>query len=120
MALGERNFTVTEHRPASFVTEWVAGIVGAVATAVGLWMYHGPADGLLRVQVWAWEWDVSDLSEAWALGAIVLGALTIAAVGARLSDRLSMDGPTTKAYVATAVTIAALALALAYGLMWIL
>ncbi|MDH4117814.1 MAG: hypothetical protein OEX04_16280 [Acidimicrobiia bacterium] len=101
----------------TFIVEWVAGVLGALATAVGLWMYHGPDDGMLRL--FGWEWDVAALSEAWPFGLIILGALALFAVFSRVSthrrDELE-GGAGTYALLA----ILALALAAVYTLIWVL
>ncbi len=117
MVLREREFTAVDHKPATFVTEWIVGIVGALTTAIGLFMYHGPAEGVLSI--FGWEWNIAELNEAWPFSVIVVGAMIMAGVFARLSQRLSMDGPTTKANVSTGLTVASLLLALTYALIWI-
>jgi len=117
MVLREREFTSVDHKPATFITEWIVGAVGALSTIIGLWMYYGPADGVL--QLFGWDWDVAGLADAWPFGLIIAGAIVMAGVFARLSQRLSLDGPTTKANVYTGLTVAALVLAVGFALIWI-
>jgi hypothetical protein len=107
-----------EHKLASFVIDWVAGIVGAVATAIGLWMYHGPVDGVL--QLFWWEFDVAQLAVAWPLGITIAGALSMTWALTAVSRRLSMDGVSTRANVAMSGAVASFALAVVYALIWII
>jgi hypothetical protein len=97
--------------PVRHVTEWVLGLAGVVAAAVGAWMYYVPTD-----------WFLGNLVEGWYLGMFAGAGLLLFAAFAVL---------TRKAYVvhrdwtATAVwaagfAIAALAGAVVFGLIWML
>jgi hypothetical protein len=113
----DRESTTVDHRRPSFTIEWFVGAIGTLATAIGLWMFHGPADGVL--QIWGWKWDIADLSQGWALSAIIAGAVVVAAVLARVSRRLSLEGSPTGADVASGAALISVLLALVYAIVWI-
>lgn len=50
------------------VTEWVTGVVGALAAAVGAYMYYAPTD-----------WFLGDLAESWYLGMFTGAGILLAA-----------------------------------------
>lgn len=93
------------------VTEWVMGVVGALAAVVGAYMYYAPTD-----------WFLADLAEAWYLGMFVgAGILLAAAFGvfarkAYLGDR-SWTGQT---IFTSGLAIVALAGAVTFAVIWIL
>jgi len=91
--------------------EWVLGIAGVLAAAVGAWMYYVPA-----------TWFLGGLGEAWYLGLFVgAGLLLAAAFGLFARRMLREDGVwTTQATAATIVVVLALAAAVFFGLVWIL
>lgn len=117
MLVRERESTTVDHKRHSFTIEWFVGVIGALATTIGLWMFHGPADGVL--QIWGWKWNVADLSEGWALSAIIAGAVVMAAVLARVSQRLSLKGSPSGADVASGAALISVLLALVYAIVWI-
>jgi hypothetical protein len=92
-------------------TEWVAGVAGAVAAAVGAYVYYAPSD-----------WFLGDVSESWAFGLftgagiLLATAFGIFAYQAELEDR-RWSG---RVIVATALAIAAIAGAATFALIWIL
>ena len=53
------------------VTEWVTGVVGAVAAAIGAYVYYAPTD-----------WFLGDVSESWAFG-LFTGGRSLAGHGIR-------------------------------------
>jgi hypothetical protein len=93
------------------VTEWVTGVVGAVAAAIGAYLYYAPTD-----------WFLGDVSESWAFGLFTgAGVLLATAFGvfarkAYVEDRY-MSG---RVMVATVLTVAAIAGAVTFALIWIL
>jgi hypothetical protein len=101
--------TTMPHR--SYVTEWVIGIVGAVAAGVGAWMYYVPT-----------TWFLGGLAEAWYLGMLTGGTLLLAiAFGLFARSMLREDRVwTTRVTVMTVLAIAAFAGAVAFALIWIL
>jgi len=93
------------------VTEWVTGVVGAVAAAIGAYVYYAPTD-----------WFLGDVSESWAFGLFTgAGVLLATAFGvfarkAYVEDKY-LSGRVT---VATVLSIAAIAGAVTFALIWIL
>jgi len=93
------------------VTEWVAGVAGAVAAAVGAYVYYAQTD-----------WFLGDVAESWAFGLFTgAGILLATAFGvfarkAYLEDR-DMSG---RVMVATVLSVAAIAGAVTFALIWIL
>jgi len=117
MLAQDREVTSIERRRRSFAPEWIVGTVGALIAAIGLWMFHGPSGGMLRL--FGWEWEVADLAEAWPLSIIIGGAVIAAAVLARVSMQFSGRGYETKADMAAALSIGSILLALVYAMVWI-
>jgi hypothetical protein len=93
------------------VTEWVLGIVGALAAFVGAYMYYAPT---------TWFW--ANLTEGWFLGMFVgAGVLLAAALGvfarkAYLAHRSWTD----VAMFTTGLGIIALAAAVTFAVIWII
>ena len=97
--------------PVTHFTEWMIGIVGVVAAAVGVYMYYAPAN-----------WVLANLAEAWYLGmftgaGIVLAtAFGVFARRAYLADR----SWTTRVVFGTGLLVLALAGAMAFAAIWII
>jgi hypothetical protein len=93
------------------VTEWVTGVMGAMAAAIGAYVYYAPTD-----------WFLGDVAESWAFGLFTgAGVLLATAFGvfarkAYLEDR-DMSG---RVMVATVLSVAAIAGAVTFALIWIL
>lgn len=99
--------------------EWVTGLVGALAAAIGAWMYHGPADGVLTL-FW-WDFDVAALSEAWPLGLLVVGGLLAFAGFGYMARQMFLrdDEYTTPIVTSALVAIVGLVVSVAYLMIWI-
>jgi hypothetical protein len=113
----DRESMAVDHRRPNFTIEWIAGSIGALAAAIGLLIFHGPADGVLRV--FGWEWRFGDLAEGWPLSTVIVGALLLAAVTARVSQRMALRGSPTAADVASGASLLSMLLALVYAIVWI-
>ncbi len=93
------------------ITEWVMGVVGAVTAGLGAYVYYAPTD-----------WFLGDVAESWSYGLFIgAGALLTSAFGvfarrAYLEDRHW----SVRVVVATALSVAILAGAVAFALIWIL
>jgi hypothetical protein len=111
LTLERERTEITRAPVASHVIEWVTGIVGAVAAAAGAYLYYAPTD-----------WFLGDVAESWAFGLFTgAGILLATAFGvfARkvyLEDRY-MSG---RVMVATVLSVAAIAGAVIFALIWIL
>ena len=101
-------------------SERILGSIGALAAALGAWMYYGPSDGILNV--FAWSWNVSEISDAWAFGALVGGfGLLTAAFSLFATKAHESDGRASlRVTAAIGLTVLALAGAITYLLIWIL
>lgn len=94
----------------SHFTEWVFGVIGAVAAAVGAYMYYAPSD-----------WILSGLAEHWYFGMFTgAGVLLAIAFGvfarkAFLEDR----SYTTRVVTGLVLMVAALAAAVTFAIIWI-
>ena len=93
------------------VTEWVMGVIGALAAVVGVYMFYAPTN-----------WFLANLAEGWYFGMFIgAGILLAAAFGvfarkAYLGDR-SWTG---QAMFTTGLAILALAGAVTFAVIWIL
>lgn len=118
--LEKKTPTQMMREPLAHMVEWIVGVVGAVAAAVGLWMYHGPADGMLRL--FGLEWDVSTLAEAWPFSLIVVGGLMLASAFAIFSSReYTHHGEgDVRVWTGSILSVLALAGAVTYLLIWLL
>ena len=105
---------VTSHR-----VEWIAGAVGAIAVALGAWIYYGPRNG--RLTLFGWEVGVADLDAGWPLGLLVVGGLLLAfAFTGVARTLLRRDDQLTPAVVGSALlAIAAASGAVLYLLLWV-
>jgi hypothetical protein len=111
--LQDRTRTEITRVPAAarHVTEWVLGIVGALAAAVGAYMFYAPAN-----------WFLAGLAEAWYFGMFVgAGILLAAAFGvfARRVYRVDRSW-TTQVVFGTGLMALALAGAVIFAVIWIL
>ena len=93
------------------VTEWVTGVVGAVAAAIGAYVYYAPSD-----------WFLGDISESWAFGLFTgAGVLLATAFGVFARKAYVEDSHMSgRVMVATVLTVAAIAGAVTFALIWIL
>jgi hypothetical protein len=95
----------------SHFTEWVFGVIGVVAAAVGAYMYYAPSD-----------WFLSGLVEHWYFGMFTgAGVLLAMAFGifarkAFLEDRRY----STRVVTGLVLAVAALAAAVTFAIIWIL
>jgi hypothetical protein len=93
------------------VTQWVTGVMGAVAAAIGAYVYYAPTD-----------WFLGDVAESWAFGLFTgAGILLATAFGvfarkAYLEDRYRSG----RVMVATVLSVVAVAGAVTFALVWIL
>ena len=109
----------TAPRPVRQTMEVTVGLVGAIAGAIGAYLYYGPADGVLRF-LWM-DFTVADLSEVWPLGLLVVGGLlTFGGFGLLARKMFFRDEEYTMSIVAsTVVAIVGLVVAIAFALVWI-
>lgn len=97
--------------PVRHVTEWVLGVAGLVAAAVGAWIYYVPTD-----------WFLGNLVESWHLGMFTgAGFLLFAALGvlARKAYLVHRDWTATSVWAA-GFAVAAVVGAGVFALIWIL
>ena len=109
---GRMRTEITRVPPAArHFTEWVLGVVGALAAAVGAYMFYAPAN-----------WVLAGLAEFWYLGMFVgadivlAAALGVFARRAYLADR----SWTTQVVFGTGLTVLELAGAVTCAVIWIL
>lgn len=105
--LRERQTADFTHVPRRvLLTEWMLGIVGLVAAAVGAWMYYVPVD-----------WFLGGLAEVWYLGMfIAAGALIALSAGMFARQMFRVDHAWTAGVVAvTLVAVLALAAAVVFA-----
>jgi hypothetical protein len=111
--LQERMRTEITRVPAAtrHVTEWVLGIVGALAAAVGAYMFYAPAN-----------WFLAGLAEAWYFGMFVgAGILLATAFGVFARRMYLVDRSwTTQVVFGTGLMALALAGAVIFAVIWIL
>lgn len=102
---------VTRVQERSHVTEWVMGIFGLLAAAVGAWMYYVPTD-----------WFLGGLAEGWYLGMFTgAGVLLTGAFGfATAKIRSDETAWTTRSVLTALLAVAALAGAVTFALIWII
>jgi hypothetical protein len=63
------------------VGEWVLGIVGAVATFLGLFILYAGEDHYLGL--FGWSWRVGDIAAAWGYG-LLIGGIALLAIALAL------------------------------------
>ncbi len=111
--LQERMRTEITRVPAAtrHATEWVLGIVGVLAAAVGAYMFYAPAN-----------WVLAGLAEAWYLGMFVgAGILLAAAFGVFARRAYLVDRSwTTQVIFGTGLMALAVAGAVIFTVIWIL
>lgn len=115
----ERVRTTAITTPVHFVYETIVGVIGAVAGAIGAWMYYAPTAGTLSL--FGWEWDVANLAEGWPLSLMIGGGLLLFGAFAVAAQKMyTRDGELTAGSVANGLlALAALAGAVTYALIWI-
>jgi hypothetical protein len=111
--LQERTRTEITRVPAAsrHLTEWVLGIVGVVAAAVGVYMFYAPAN-----------WFLAGLAEAWYLGMLVGAGVVLAAAFGVFARRMYLADRSWTAQVIWGTGLMALALAgaVVFAVIWIL
>lgn len=100
-------------------TEWIVGLIGAVAALLGAWMYYGPADGTLTL--FNSSWTVTNITEGWAFGLLMGGGVFLAAAFGMYAYKLfKRDSEYTPAVLTLGVlALAALAGAVIYLFVWL-
>lgn len=108
--LREHTEEITHAPMRSRTTVWVAGTVGVLAAAVGVWMYYVPTD-----------WFLGGLAEGWYLGAFVAaGILLTVALGLAANRAFELDaGWSGEAVTLTVLSLVALAAAVFFTVIWI-
>lgn len=98
--------TATRH-----ITEWVLGVVGALAAAVGAYMFYAPT-----------SWVLAGLAESWYLGMFVGAGLMLAAAFGVFARRMYLvhRSWTTQVVFGTGLMALALAGAFLFAVIWIL
>ena len=111
--LQERMRTEITRVPAAtrHVTEWVLGVVGVLAAAIGTYMFYAPAN-----------WVLAGLAESWYLGMLVGAGIILAAAFGVFARRAYLADRSWTAQVVfeTGLTILALAGAVTFAVIWIL
>ncbi len=100
-------------------TEWIVGLLGAVAALIGAWMYYGPEDGTLTL--FNSSWSATDITEGWAFALLMGGGVFLAFSFALAAYKLyKRDAEYTPAVLTTGVlALAALAGAVIYLFIWL-
>jgi len=111
--LQERMRTEITRVPAAtrHVTEWVLGVVGGLAAAVGAYMFYAPVN-----------WFLAGLAEAWYLGMFVGAGIVLAAAFGVFARRayLADRSWTSQVVWGTGLMVLALAGAVIFAVIWIL
>jgi hypothetical protein len=111
--LQERMRTEITRVPAAtrHVTEWVLGIVGALAAAVGAYMFYAPAN-----------WFLGGLAESWYFGMFVGAGILLAIAFGVFARRVYLVDRswTTQVVFGTGLMALALAGAVIFAVIWIL
>jgi hypothetical protein len=111
--LQERMRTEITRVPAAtrHVTEWVLGIVGALAAAVGVYMFYAPAN-----------WFLGGLAESWYFGMFVGAGILLAIAFGVFARRVYLVDRswTTQVVFGTGLMALALAGAVIFAVIWIL
>lgn len=116
----EREQVEERVRSSGSTVERLVGLMGAIAAMVGIWVFHAPAGGTLTL--FAWEFDVAAVADAWPVGLITVGGFT-AAIGFGIDAWKAFSLKprfTREAIVAAALATLGLAAFVTYGLIWIL
>lgn len=117
--LRENRRIETQPRPVRQTMEVTVGLVGALAGAIGAYLYYGPANGILRF-FWM-DFTVADVSEAWPLGLLVVGGLLAFGGFGLLARKLFFrdEEYTTPIVASTVAAAAGLIVAVAFALVWL-
>jgi hypothetical protein len=111
--LQERMRTEITRVPAAtrHVFEWVVGVVGVLAAAVGAYMFYAPAN-----------WVLAGLAESWYLGMFVGAGILLAAAFGVFARRMYLADRSWTAQVIWGTGLMALALAgaVVFTVIWIL
>jgi hypothetical protein len=111
--LQERMRTEITRVPAAtrHATEWVLGVVGVLAAAVGAYMFYAPAN-----------WVLAGLAESWYLGMFVGAGILLAAAFGVFARRMYLADRSWTAQVIWGTGLMALALAgaVVFTVIWIL
>ena len=111
--LQERTRTEITRVPAAsrHLSEWVLGVVGVLAAAVGAYMFYAPA-----------SWVLAGLAEAWYLGMFVGAGLFLAAAFGVFAQRMYLADRswTSQVVFGTGLMVLALAGAVIFAVIWIL
>ena len=93
------------------VTEWVAGVVGALAAAVGAYVYYAQTD-----------WFLGDVAESWAFGLFTGAGILLATAFGVFARKTYLEDKhlSGRVMVATALAVAAIAGAVTFAIIWIL
>jgi hypothetical protein len=88
-------------------TEWVMGIVGALAAGIGAWMYYVPT-----------TWFLGGLAEGWPFGMFIGAGILLAVAFGIFARKAYLDdrGFTTQMTVTTVLALAALAGAVVFAI----
>lgn len=95
----------------SHITDWVMGIVGALAAGVGAWMYYVPTN-----------WFLGGLVEGWPFGMFIGAGVLLAAGFGLFARKAFLDDRafTTRVTVGTVLALAALAGAVTFAVIFII
>ena len=99
---------ITRMPTRSHFTEWVMGVVGVLAAAVGIWMYYVPTD-----------WFLGGLAEGWYFGMFIGAGVLLAAAFGLFAQKSFVDDNkmwTFRVTFATVLALAALGGAITFGL----
>ena len=111
--LQERMRTEITRVPAAtrHVFEWVLGIVGVLAAAVGAYLFYAPAN-----------WVLAGLADSWYFGVFVGADILLAAAFGVFARRVYLVDRTwtTKVVFGTGLMVLELAGAVTYAVIWIL
>lgn len=102
---------VTRMPSRTFFTEWVMGIVGALAAGIGAWMYYVPN-----------SWFLGGLVEGWPFGMFIGAGMLLAVAFGIFARKAYRDdrGFTTQVTVTTMLALAALAGAVVFAVFLII
>jgi hypothetical protein len=112
-ALREKPMTEVTRMPTrrSHLTEWVLGIAGVLAAAVGAWMYFVPA-----------TWILGGLVEGWYFAMFIGAGLLLTGAFGLFARMTFVDDPewTFRVIVPTVLALAAFAGAITFAVLWII
>ncbi len=112
-ALREKPLTEVTRMPTrrSRLTEWVLGIAGVLAAAVGAWMYFVPA-----------TWFLGGLVEGWYFAMFIAAGLLLTGAFGLFARMTFVEDPgwTFRVIVPTVLALAAFAGAITFAVLWII